>query len=77
MDTEEAASAAPTKIQVARDLRRARLRAGISITEAAQIARVTRMSITLWERGTHSIPTEKYFALMHVYEPGDDPPIES
>lgn len=68
-------SAAELRKKIGRDLKAARLRAGVSIPEAAKAIGVTRMAIYAWEKGETAPSADRYLRLIRLYEPDDDPPL--
>lgn len=58
---------AATAKNLARRLRRARVRAGMGIRETARILRITRQTIISWERAKCMPRVDVYLRLMELY----------
>jgi DNA-binding XRE family transcriptional regulator len=76
LETAELLSRTELRRKIGQDLRRARLRAGVSIPEAAKAIGVTRMAIYSWEKGSRVPSADTYLMLIRLYEPDDDPPLD-
>lgn len=62
-----------TRASIARQLRRARKLAGMSKTEAARLAGVSRQAVQSWESGRNTPAADTYLRLLKLYGAHDEP----
>jgi predicted transcriptional regulator len=57
--------------EIGKELKEARVRAGMSIIDVAANMKITRQTLYRWERGEDTPRAHVYFRLIELYEPED------